>query len=130
MAVESAPLRAVGALSANGTAGADCGRSLIGACAGRVVIAAEGQDLPARAEGDILLGVVSVTGMEARIPASSRRRRFSPVPYAAAAMTRWGWSFQRNETRRSKSDSGVFSRTSAGVTRAAKMIRALPPSTT
>lgn len=42
----------------------------------------------------------------------------------------WGCKCQRKRTHRAKSSIGVLSIIEAGVTKVAKMIRALPPSTT
>jgi hypothetical protein len=55
---------------------------------------------------------------------------FSVVPYLVSPVTCRGRSFQRKRARQSRSSAGWFSCTSAGVTKAIKMIRALPPSTT
>jgi hypothetical protein len=55
---------------------------------------------------------------------------FSVVPYVVSPVTWCGRTLRRKQTRQSRSRSGTFSITSAGVTSAARMTRALPPSTT
>ena len=64
------------------------------------------------------------------MPASSMATTFSVVPYFASPVTWWGRIFLRKQTRHSRSRIAWLSMTSAGVTRAARMMRALPPSTT
>ena len=60
------------------------------------------------------------------MPASSMATMFSVVPYLASPVTWWGQIFRRKQTRHSRSRIAWFSMTSAGVTRAARMMRALP----
>src|SRR6266516_2983685 len=55
---------------------------------------------------------------------------FSVVAYLLSPVTCRGQSFQRKRTRQSRSSIGWLSVPSNGVTSAARMMRALPPSTT
>jgi hypothetical protein len=101
------------------------------------------QALSLRAAGDVSLGVVDERvlsenrvrrskagrGKYARMPASSPPTMFSLVPSVVAPVTWSGRSWRRKQTRQSRSRSGTFSMTSAGVTSAATMMRCFPPST-
>jgi hypothetical protein len=101
------------------------------------------QELPLRAAVDVSLGVVDELVLsEKQCPAIEigqgevrpdarifdaddvldRAIGVSPVTWS-------GRSLRRKQTRQSRSRSGTFSMTSAGVTRAAKMMRCFPPST-
>ena len=66
----------------------------------------------------------------ARMPILSRPATFSRVPYLASPVTWRGWMRHRKMVLQSRSSIGRFSVTSEGVTRALRMILALPPSTT
>jgi len=64
------------------------------------------------------------------MPAISRPAIFGAVPYLASAVTVVGLRFHFEQTQDTMSNIGVLSMMEAGITRALKMIRALPPSTT
>src|SRR5215212_4668314 len=64
------------------------------------------------------------------MPARSTAAMFSVVPVSLKQVTCRGAIFQRKLVRQSRSSMGWFSVTSKGVTRAPRVILALPPSTT
>ena len=102
------------------------------------------QDLALWANVMILFGFVMklvrviITGSVANIwngykrpyAAFSRPAIFGAVPYLASAVTVVGLRFHFEQAQFTISSMGVLSIMEAGVTRALKMIRALPPSTT
>jgi len=64
------------------------------------------------------------------IPAGSNATMLSAVPYVVSPVTWRGRRCQRKQVCQIRARIGMFSITSDGVTRAARMMRALPPSTT